>query len=125
MAKNFKPVVDLNRALQGVEVKVVEIGDRQAYKDDARAKDDVHDFPKFARLKIVDDPTGLNMDSEFKIKLRSVNGLENGQQFIIGNDGYKVVGGQLTFWSHQSTYRGKSWIFTNVSAKGDRFDAVR
>lgn len=123
MTNRFKPVVDLNLALRGAELRVVEIGDRKAYNDNSRSKTDVQDFPKFVRLQIVDDPTGINTDAEFQVKLRDANNLEIGQQFMLDDGRKKIVGGQLTFWGNQSTYHGRNWIFVNVAGKGDRIDA--
>ena len=125
MAKNFKPIVDLNKTLQGAEVKVIEVGQRKAYRDSSQAKADVKEFPDFVRIQIVDDPSGLNTDAELQIKLRSSDGIQVNQQFTIGQGGYRVVGGQLTFWSNKTQYHGREWIFTNTSSKGDHIDAWR
>lgn len=125
MTKRIKPIVELNKALEGAEVKVVEVGDRKAYSDSAQSKADIKEFPKFVRVQIVDDPSGINTDGELQIKFRKVDGIDVGKQFTLGKGGYKVVGGQLTFWFNKSTYHGRDWIFTNVSAKGDHFDEWR
>lgn len=123
MIKNFKPVIDFNKALQGAEIKVIEVGRRKARSDSAQAKADVQEFPDFVRIQIVEDPSGLNIDAELQIKLRSSDGIQVDQQFTIGKGGYKVVGGQLIFWSNKSQYHGREWIFTNASSKGDHIDA--
>lgn len=119
MANRFKPVVDLNFAFKGAEVKVIEVGDRKVHGDDVRAKSDVQEFPKFVRLQVVDDPSGINTDAEFQIKLRTADDVEIGEQFILDAGHKRVVGGQLTFWGNKSTYRGHDWIYVNVSGKGD------
>lgn len=123
MTKKFKPTVDLNFALQGVAFKVVGKGVRTAYSDSAKSKDDVAEFPAYVRVTVVKDPTGVNTDAELQIKLHSAENVEVGQKLEIGPNKIKIVDGQLVFWSNKSTYHGRDWIFTNVSAKGDRIDA--
>lgn len=122
MANRFKPVVDLNMSLRGAELRVIEIGDRKAYTDDARAKADAQDFPKFVRLQIVEDPSGINTDAEFQVKLRDASNVEIGEQFRLDAGHKKIVGGPLTFWGNKSTYRGRDWIYVNASGKGDHVD---
>ena len=123
MLKRIKPITDFNQTFSGAEMKVIEVGHRKAYSDSVQAQTDVKEFPHFVRIQITDDPSGINTDAELQIKLRNVNGVEVGERFTIGHRGYRVVGGQLTFWSNKTTYHGKEWVFTNVSAKGDRIDA--
>lgn len=122
MTNRFKPTIDLNSALRGAEVKVIEVGARKAYGDNSRARSDVQEFPKFVRLQVVDDPTGINSDAELQVKLRNASGIEVGEQFIIDIDHKKIVGGQLTFWPNQAKYHGHDWVFVNTSGKGDRLD---
>lgn len=123
MAKKFKPTLSLNLALQGAVLEVVGKGVRTAYSDSAKSKDDVAEFPAYVRVTVAKDPTGFNTDSELQIKLHSAENVEVGQKLEIGPNKMKIVDGQLVFWSNKSTYHGRDWIFTNVSAKGDRIDA--
>jgi hypothetical protein len=123
MVKKLNTIVDFNRALIGSEIKILEVGNRTAYNDSPKAQADAKEFPTFIKAQIVEDPAGLNTDAEFHLKLRNADGIKAGQQFQIGKGGYKVVGGQLTFWSNRTRYHGRDWIFTNVAVKGDRFDA--
>lgn len=125
MVKKLNTIVDCSRALMGSEIKILEIGNRKAYNDTAKAKADVKEFPTFVRAQIVEDPTGLNTDAEFQLKLRNADNVEVGERLTIDHGGYKVVGGQLRFWSNKTTYNGKEWIFTNVAVKGDHIDAWR
>ncbi len=123
MTKKFKPTLNLNFALQGTVLKVVGKGVRTAYTNSAKSKDDVAEFPDYVRVTVTRDPTGVNTDAELQIKLHSAENVEVGQKLEIGPNQMKIVDGQLVFWSNKSTYHGRDWIFTNVSAKGDRIDA--
>lgn len=120
--KKFKPVLDLNRSLKEVTLKVTEKGNRQTYSNSNKSSKDVQDFPYYVRAKIIADPSGINIDSEIQIKLRSINNIEVGQEITLSPGKYQVIGGQLTFWANRSKFHGKDWIFINLSAKGDHID---
>lgn len=125
MNKRFDTKLDFNFALRNVTFRVIEIGERKPFSNSEKALADVKDYPYYARLDIVEDPSGINNGAELQIKLRNIDGLEKEQEFKIAPDERKIIGGYLVFWSKQGKLRGKDWIFTNVSAKGDRIDDWR